>query len=222
MGWLEHPKPTIQEGIANVESKHQSNKLLNHPKMKRLALIILVALFAVSCGTSTQKKTDEKANMVIENQKAFLKNLASLCGNSYGGWEAYVQEGRESWSHRKFVMHVTVCDDEKVYIPFHLDDDQSRTWMFIIEEAGLRFRHDHRHPDGTPEDQTLYGGYANNEGTPFAQYFPADEYTIETLSDEHDRQWNVILADDLSLLSYQLLYSGKVVFQADFDLTKPL
>ena len=190
--------------------------------MKKFAIIALVAIFAISCGTSTQKKTDEKASTVLENQQAFLKNLASLCGKSFGGWEAYMQEGRESWADKKFVMHVTVCDDDKVYIPFHLDEDQSRTWMFIMEEKGLRFRHDHRHPDGTPEDQTLYGGYANAKGTPFAQFFPADEYTIETLSDEHDRQWNVILAEDLSLLSYQLLYSGEVVFQANFDLTKPL
>jgi hypothetical protein len=91
-----------------------------------------------------------------------------------------------------------------------------------MEKEGLRFRHDHRHPDGTPDDQNLYGGYADDNGTAFKQYFPSDKYTQDLLGDSINRQWNVILSDDLSLLSYQLLYSGELVFQADFDLANPL
>jgi hypothetical protein len=191
--------------------------------MKKLTFFLLV-IFTISCGTSNQKSVDSEKVPVssIENQKAFLNNLASLCGKSFGGWEAYMQEGRESWASKKFVMHVTVCEDNQVFIPFHLDDDHSRTWKFIMEESGLRFRHDHRHEDGSEEDRNLYGGYATDEGTAFRQYFPADEHTLETLADGIDRQWNVILSDDMSRLSYQLLYSGVLVFQADFDLTKPL
>jgi hypothetical protein len=54
------------------------------------------------------------------------------------------------------------------------------------------FRHDHRHPDGTPEELTLYGGYSDGTGTPFVQHFPADQYTVDLLSDTLDRQWNVV------------------------------
>ena len=131
-------------------------------------------------------------------------------------------EGRDSWAHMDFVMHVTVCEEDRVYIPFHLDEDQSRTWMFLVEDGRLRFRHDHRYPDGTPEERTLYGGYADGTGTVFRQHFPADEYTIELLHDTLNRQWNVVMDEEMTNFSYQLQYHGEIVFQADFDLTQPL
>ena len=122
----------------------------------------------------------------------------------------------------RFVIYITTCDSNKVLVPFHLENDSSRTWMFEIDDSGLRFRHDHRHSDGTPEEQNLYGGYANQQGTEFAQHFPSDDYTNKILGDSTSREWRVILAPDLSLLSYQLFYSDSLIFQADFDLTKPL
>ncbi len=187
-------------------------------------LFVLVFLFA-ACGRAPQPgqtaEEPEKTELSKEEQ-GFLDKLSSLCGHSFRGQQTYMQEGRESWAHMDFVMHVTICEEGKVYIPFHLDEDQSRTWMFIAEEGRLRFRHDHRHPDGTPEDQTLYGGYADGTGTEFRQQFPADEYTIELLHDTLGRQWNVVLSEDMTNFSYQLQYQDEIVFQADFDLTQPL
>jgi len=192
--------------------------------MRKLALLALVAMVAISCGSSTQKeKSAEKSCCSVENtQQAFLKNLASFCGKSFGGRENFTLDGRDSWAHKKFVMHVTVCENDRVYIPFHLDEDRSRTWMFIMEEKGLRFRHDHRHEDGTPEDQTLYGGYADDSGTAFIQSFPWDDYTKEILADGIERMWRIIIAEDLSTMKYQLHYGGELVFEAEFDLTKPI
>jgi len=87
--------------------------------------------------------------------------------------------------------------------------------MFLAEDQGLRFRHDHRHKDGTPEDQTLYGGYADGSGTAFIQRFPADDYTNAMLDDDHARQWNIVLAEDLSTMTYQLLYQRELIFEAN-------
>ncbi len=197
--------------------------------MNKLLLPLLFAslLFLTTfCGTAPrkeqQKDPQEKTASLTGAEKAFMKNLASLCGKSFQGKETYMQEGRESWASKKFVMHVTLCEEDQVHIPFHLDEDRSRTWMFLIDDGHLRFRHDHRHEDGTPEEQTLYGGYADGTGNAYRQHFPADEYTTELLSDTLDRQWNIVLSEDLSNFSYQLQYLGEIVFQADFDLTKPL
>jgi hypothetical protein len=191
--------------------------------MRNLALLVFVAMVVVSCGSSSQKKNTEESCCSTENtQKAFLKNLASLCGKSFSGSETYTKEGRSSWADKKLIMHVTVCENNRVHIPFHIDEDRSRTWMFIMEENGLRFRHDHRHEDGTPEDQTLYGGYANDSGTAFMQTFPWDNYTKELLADGVERMWRVILAEDLSTMKYQLHYGGELVFEAEFDLTQPI
>ncbi len=184
-----------------------------------LAFLPFLFLSLSGCGPSQPKVGSELVNPV---EKAFLNNLASLCGQSFEGEEAYMRAGRESWAHMYFVMHVTVCEDEKVYVPFHLDEDHSRTWMFLVEDGKLRFRHDHRDPDGTPHQATMYGGYANGEGTAFKQYFPADDYTIDNRISSANSLWIVELAEDLSTFSYTLFAGETKIFRADFDLTNPL
>jgi hypothetical protein len=194
--------------------------------INKLFLILFAAL--VMAGCHARQHTEEEVVETFDlhlppDQQGFLENLQKLCGQSFRGHEVYMAEGRESWAHMDFVMHVTVCEDHMVLIPFHLDEDHSRTWRFTAEGGRLRFRHDHRYPDGTPEEQTLYGGYADGEGTPFRQSFPADDYTLELLDNpEYERQWNIVMDTELSTFSYQLQYRGEIVFQADFDLTNPL
>ncbi len=194
--------------------------------MKQTTLLLLLIVFLASCGSGPrqEQQTQEPAQeqTLSAEERAFLDNLASLCGQSFRGTETYMQEGRPSWADKDMVMHVTLCEENQVHIPFHMDEDKSRTWMFLVDNGKLRFRHDHRHEDGTPEDQTLYGGYSDGTGTAFSQHFPADEYTIEHLTDTLNRQWNVVLDEDMTNFSYQLQYHGEIVFRADFDLTNPL
>jgi hypothetical protein len=194
---------------------------------KVLLLSFVVAMLIAGCGQRqgtdrTEGAVDQSAVMISAGERTFLENLASLCGQSFSGQEVYVQPGRESWAGKNLVMHVTVCEENQVHIPFHIDDDQSRTWMFMVDDGRLRFRHDHRHEDGTPEDQTLYGGYSDGSGDAYRQYFPADEYTVELLNDDRNRQWNVMLNEEMTRFTYQLLYHGEVVFAAEFDLTAPI
>lgn len=200
--------------------------------IKKIFLLLMISPVFFSCGQRSQNSERISEDMIVRvealesglsgPEQAFLDNLASLCGSSFRGEQTYMEPGRESWADRDFVMHVTVCEDDRVLIPFHLDEDRSRTWMFLAEDGRLRFRHDHRHEDGTPEDQTLYGGYSDGTGTAYLQKFPADEYTIELLEDVFNREWRVILAEDMSSVTYQLLYHSEVVFAAEFDLTSPI
>ncbi len=155
-------------------------------------------------------------------ERAFLNNLAQLCGQSFAGKQSFLAEGRESWAHKSFVMHVTVCEDDRVYVPFHLDDDHSRTWMFLVEDGRLRFRHDHRHEDGTPEEATMYGGYADGQGTSLRQSFPADEYTCELLPTACDAVWKVFLSEDRTAFTYQLHDKGELLFEGTFDISRPI
>ncbi len=200
--------------------------------ISKLFQLIAIATLLVSCGQGQRESSQGHDEMVdrlealesslSEPEINFLDNLAGLCGKSFRGKETYSAPGRESWVEKDFVMHVTVCEDDRVYIPFHLDEDQSRTWMFLATEKGLRFRHDHRHEDGTPEELTMYGGYSDGKGTGYRQNFPADEYTINLLEDTLGREWRIILTDDLSSMIYQLHYSGQLMFAAEFDLTEPI
>lgn len=185
--------------------------------------IILVNACNRAPSSGTQRHENDVLKAAISDQEVgFLNNLSVLCGKSFRGEQSFMAADRESWADKDFVMHVELCDEERIHIPFHLDDDQSRTWMFLVEDGRLRFRHDHRHADGSPEDLTLYGGYSDGEGTAFRQHFPADQYTIDLLADTLGRQWNIIMDEALTKLSYQLQYKGEIVFQADFDLSNPL
>ncbi len=184
-----------------------------------LVLLCFLAVGLYSCGGS--KKRSLGSELINPAEKAFFNNLAVFCGQSFEGEQAYMREGRESWDHMHFVMHVTVCEDDRIHIPFHLDEDHSRTWMFLVEDGKLRFRHDHRDPDGTPQRATMYGGYADGNGTAYKQYFPADDYTIENRISSPSSIWIVELAEDLSSFSYSLFAGETKIFRADFDLTNP-
>lgn len=195
--------------------------------MRNYLFIISLALLSASCGSPSSKQADEKSSKSAlsisdENSAAFYQKLQSLCGKSFAGQELYMKEGRESWAHLPFKMFVTRCDNQEIHIPFHVGENKSRTWMFIVEDGRLRFRHDHRHEDGTPEDLTLYGGYANDKGTPFRQEFPADDYTVNVHPRSEGSVWVVELADDMSSFNYQLHHHGELLFHGKFDLTKEI
>lgn len=193
--------------------------------IKKLLTLIVVLLLAAGCVNRKQAdRNDESATQVTvnANQQAFFNNLALLCGKSFAGREVYMIPENESWSHLNFVIHVNMCDNNNIQIPFHLSEDRSRTWMFILEDGRLRFRHDHRKEDGTPDEITLYGGYASRRGTPFVQYFPADDYTCELIPYACTNEWIVEIAEDFSSLTYKLTRNGILRFEAIFDLTKPV
>jgi hypothetical protein len=192
--------------------------------MKRLSIVVLSLFYMISCSPRERQFQEEFSLFSLEesNQQAFVANLARFCGQSFAGRQVFIAEGRESWAERSMTMHVSLCEGGHIHIPFHMDEDHSRTWMFIQENGRLRFRHDHRHPDGTPEDVTLYGGYADALGTPFTQNFPADEFTCETIPPSCNATWTVSISPDLTTFSYQLKNFGELLFQADFNLANPL
>lgn len=189
--------------------------------MRLSVLVVAIAIIFASCG-SPQTIEETEGLPLPEGEMEFWNNLKSLCGKSFAGEQTYMKEGRESWAHLDFRMHVALCQEKRIQIPFHLSQDQSRTWMFLIEDGRLRFRHHHRHEDGTPEDLTMYGGYSDGSGTAFVQYFPADDYTIDLLQDTLGRKWAIVLDEELTTLKYQLSYHGEVVFEGTFDIANPI
>jgi hypothetical protein len=195
---------------------------------KHLLILVTLALVISSCGSPTGSKSEkaEAEDVIIniqnENANTFFESLKQFCGKSYAGKEVFVKQGRESWANLDLTMHVTKCQIDTILIPFHVGANKSRTWMLINEEGKLRFRHDHRHEDGTPEDLTLYGGYATDSGTALHQEFPADDYTIGVHPRSTGAIWVLQLSADLSTFSYQLHHNGELLFEAEFNLTKEI
>lgn len=186
-------------------------------KINWIAIAVALAILA-GCSAPTKKPEPNKENP----QEAFFARFKQFEGKKFFGKQTYIAEGMNSWDKEELEMFVRECNDSIVYIPFRVGANTSRTWMFMLEgEQTLRFRHDHRHADGTPEDLNLYGGYAANDGTSLSQVFPADDFTCKMLERICDNEWMVEFSEDLSLFTYSLKKKGALVFKAEFDLMKP-
>lgn len=150
----------------------------------------------------------------------FWENLKKHCGKSYAG---SLPEGvtHKDFSGKKLVMHVRACENNRIRIPFFVDNDRSRTWVFTLENGVIKLKHDHRHEDGSEDKITQYGGVASNTGMAELQMFPADQETANLIGYAANNVWWVTLNQEI--FSYNLRRTGAPsAFSVLFDLSKPI
>ncbi len=193
----------------------------------KIFFFIALAVFIFSCGQPTEKdievtKDIEPVELDSETHQAFFHNLSKLCGKSFKGEEIFRSHHGESVADKELIMQVMACTNNYIYIPFHIGDDRSRTWMFVVEDGELRLSHDHRDEDGTPHEQTMYGGYADDTGTGYVQHFPADEYSAELIEDGGGNIWTIKIDENLTTFTYRLERDGEKRWRVDFNLQQPL
>lgn len=175
--------------------------------MQILTLSFFMIVFSVSTHTDSTNKD-------------FIKNLSAFCGNHYSGTVVFPEGDKDPFKGEALKIHFATCGESEVRIPFQVGSDKSRTWVITLDEKGLLLKHDHRHENGTPDDITMYGGYAKINGTAFSQSFPADEHTAALIPAAATNEWTLKLSDDKKTLSYMLSRHGELRFHAIFDLSK--
>jgi hypothetical protein len=139
----------------------------------------------------------------------FLATLKSLCGQRFEGGLTYAVDPASPFAGKKMVAQVANCTDKEVRVPLAVGEDRSRTWIFTQTADGLELRHDHRHADGTPDQQTMYGGPASSAGTALRQSFAADRYTADLIKGAATNVWTVTLSADGATLTYHLERDAK-------------
>jgi hypothetical protein len=158
-----------------------------------------------------------------DSQRAFFDNLKRLCGQKFEGETVFpLDDPDHPLAGKRLVMHVETCREGELRIPFHVGEDRSRTWVLTKTAAGLVFKHDHRHADGTPDPLTDYGGSARPGGTPTEQHFPADEQTRKLIPEAATNVWILRLDTGKRQFVYYLERHGKPRYRAVFDLARPL
>jgi hypothetical protein len=183
--------------------------------MRRLSLLTALLLLALPASAQEAPAQGVHAD-------TFFENLRALCGQAYEGTVLRVAEGDTTFSGRRLVMHVRTCDRDTIYIPFHVGDDHSRTWVITRTADGLRLKHDHRHADGSEDEVTQYGGDTTYVGTPRSQEFPADAFTASLIPAAATNFWTVEVHPGESFI-YTLRREGTDRrFQVLFDLTRPV
>jgi len=189
--------------------------------MKRCFLGIVILILVV-VPVRNQSKPTTTSSPQLKTQKAFFKNLRKMCGKRFEGKTEFPQNADHPMVGKKLVMSVGPCAEKEIRIPFQVGEDKSRTWILTLGENGLLFKHDHRHPDGTPDQITMYGGWAAANGTPYLQRFPADPDTVKLIPEAATNVWTLQIIPEKQRFMYYLERNNQPRYRAYFDLKTPL
>ena len=120
------------------------------------------------------------------------------------------------------MMHVRSCNPNEIKIPFFVGENKSRTWILRLNaDKTVTLKHDHRHPDGSEEELTQYGGTSANHGMPHLQIFPADAHTASILPAASANVWWFTINE--TNITYNLRRIGSDrFFSVSFDLGKTI
>jgi hypothetical protein len=158
------------------------------------------------------------------SQDQFYARLRALCGQAYEGRVVTNDEADREMAAARLVVQVRSCSDDRLAIPFHVGTNHGRTWIVSRAGAGLTLRHEHRHPDGTEDAVSGYGGAAIGPGNPRRQEFPADQpsrdlFVRENLAPSITNVWALEIVPG-RVLAYELRRPGRHL-RIEFDLSRP-
>lgn len=180
-----------------------------------------ISLIALTCAALFLWAPSKDASSTFaqaNTQKAFFKNLKKLCGKRFAGETVFPLDKDHPLAGKRLVMFVETCGEKEIRIPFHVGEDRSRTWVLTVTDAGLLFKHDHRHADGTPDRITMYGGLATPAGTKYLQSFPADDETIKLIPEAGTNVWTLEIDRKKQRFMYYLERHKQPRYKALFNL----
>ncbi|MDG5768070.1 hypothetical protein QA596_11415 [Balneolales bacterium ANBcel1] len=185
-------------------------------RLSLLTLLVALSLSGLACNGEEPVVTEEEFQLTTH--EAFFETLRSLCDQEFYGETTYPEDPDHEMVGAELYMHVAVCEENEIRIPFHVDDNTSRTWVLTLQDGDLLLKHDHRHEDGTPEDLTNYGGFADHRGDAFRQFFPADDETAEMLPEASTNVWMMEVDLEEMTFVYYLERHDEPRYRAEFVL----
>lgn len=187
---------------------------------------VCFSLLALSLGSSAVLASPVLMSTNVQDQ--FFENISQYCGQAFEG--KVVEDnftGIEYFSESRMVMHVRVCEEDRLEIPFHVGDNHSRTWILTKTGSGISLKHDHRTQAGESDIDggTMYGGHTLEAGWANAQSFPADQTSKEDFIKRRTPQsvgntWHMFIYPG-EFFGYRLTRPGREM-RVDFDLTNPV
>lgn len=152
-------------------------------------------------------------------QKLFFANLAKLCGQKLDGATEFPQDADHPLVGKQLTIDFASCSESEIRISLRVGENTSRTWIVTLGADGLWLKHDHRHPDGTPDRVTMYGGSAVAGGAPHRQRFAADGETAQMLPEAASNVWTLEIDLAKEQLIYALARHGQPRYKGAFALT---
>lgn len=194
---------------------------------------LVTALLAAACGEPQREPgvaSGDTIRTVPTNapataREAFWENLTLHCGNAYPGGLVLEPPGDDMLTGtEQLIVHFRECGRDTLWVPFHIEIeatgewDRSRTWMFMRTADALELRHDHRHEDGSPDEQTMYGALTRNDGSANRQEFIIADRTAQ---DGSEIGWRVEVEPG-QRYTYGTIRGGEWTWRVDFDLARPI
>jgi hypothetical protein len=185
-----------------------------------LGLGLLLSSFTVHQPKNSIKQTEFLA--LDSNQTIFWNELNKLTGKAFEGTIIAGPKNDTAFANKALVMHVLKSVKNKIYIPFFVGNDSSRTWVLTKDNSGILLKHDHRHKDGSPDKVTMYGGKTSNTGSKNRQLFPADQETTDLLPSAIGNIWWIDLVPG-KYFTYNLRrVNSELLFSIKFNLEKEI
>lgn len=191
--------------------------------MLRSSLLWLLVLGIPACGGGRAAPAHPASTGASSAtpQEAFWANLQQQCGRAYRGGLTLEPPGDDMLTGtEELIVHFRECGADTLKLPFHIEReaerswDRSRTWVFIRGAEGLELRHDHRHADGTPEDDTWYGGHTREDGSAARQEFV---FEARRAPDGSLLGWRVEVVPG-ERYTYGTIRGAEWTWRVDFDL----
>jgi len=171
--------------------------------------ILLVSAAAPAAGQSGA------APAATAPRDAFWNHLRTLCESAARGTLLQAPPGDTQIDPAaRLVVHFWECGETELRFPLHVDENRSRTWVFIRHDDRLELRHDHRNADGTEQATTWYGASTVAEGTAGRQEFVS-------VRGETTSGWAVEI-DPGRRFTYGTIRNGEWRHHLEFDLTTPV
>jgi len=189
--------------------------------MKILYPLILGFFLITSCGEkeSTELTPDLPAD---SPQEEFFANLFSLCGETFIGEATFPDNPDDTLVDTELKATISTCTEEMIEIDLVRGGDTwHTTWVLEKRDEGLHLFHEHigdKEYEEGEEPDTGYGGYANDEGSSTAQYFPADDHTAEMLPQAATNVWMMELNPENGTFIYYLERHDEPRFRAELSL----
>jgi hypothetical protein len=180
---------------------------------------ISILLVLTSCAVSDAPRG------IDSPQDAFWANLRQHCGSAFAGGLTVARPDRMPLrGDEAMIVDFRECSDTTLRLPFHIerpataDWDRSRTWIFTRTATGLELRHDHRHEDGSPDENTMYGGHTASSGSAHHQIFVFDERRAD---DGSILGWRIEIHPG-ERYTYGTISGTEWTWRVDFDLTETI
>jgi hypothetical protein len=179
--------------------------------MRNTFIILLLCLFTATFAQN-EKTGAEK----------FWENLKAHCGKSYEGVITAGGIEGDGFTGQKLTMQVLSCEENRIRIPFNVGENYSRTWIITKLPSGkLKLKHDHRNPDGTDDEVTMYGGTATHTGISTMQIFPADQETFDLIDYAIGNVWWFTIDENHFTYNLRRVHTDRL-FTVTFDLKNPI